>query len=1249
MNMRQIASGVAGRGVRKTVSASGRAPLTMVSVAALLLSGAVARAEPVGEPDNVCEGGAYVWTGANGAGWADPANWSGTDPEGDPVGGFPGTTKFDCAFIRVTGPAAPAISGAPDLFFDSVYVASKGSDGELSIVDGRVTVRTREGSDSGGHIVLGRGGGSGTLTIGDGGGAPHVETEQIEVQRPGDLLRIHSGVVDVTDVAFLLGGTTEILGSGQLRAAELELGSDATLTVDSNGPDAGIVAGELESAGTFSIRNGLVEVTGGTFVVEGTTEIIGNGQLATGWLDVSEDASVIVDTQAPGAAIAADEIWNEGNLLVQGGLVDVSGATILEGGATAILDQGQLRTQTLEVAAQAELTVDTQGAGAAIEAEELLSDGNIVVQGGLVDIEREAFLLRGTTQIIGNGELRTAWLEVDDGANVIVDTGNAETGIVAGDFVISGSQGTFEIRSGILSASDPDEHYPYIEDRKVVVGGGDEQAILRSSPTSADADKGRGGLNIGGTGAVEVLRNGTLEVGDVILDDTASLIFNGGQNGKAFAASISGTGSVALRQGALTLSGANTYTGLTRIDGALTLAGKGTLGAGTVALNGTLRFDRDEPLVFANAISGSGAIVHSRGNTTFTAANAYTGGTRIDGTVTLAGKGTLGTGAVAIDGTLRFNRDEPLIFANSVSGAGKIVHSKGNTTFTGNGTYSGTAVIDAGTVTFQGSLPQASVELNNGLLRANGRLSRVTVNAGGILQGAASAPDQVNIGTLVVNGGTVQPGNSPGTLRVGSYTQAGGSIVFERGDLIEVVGGVNGNGKAVLSKGADGSPIVITLTEGVENYVYGTTYTFVTAEGGVSFSSPDAVVVQETPRLFTRFETAAVGVDGQFYLVRDQSLAAQQSLNPTQQGVARVLEASLSGGPAGGSAVYNRIISAREDQLPAVSLALSQLTGEVHASLQGRLIEDGRHVRDAVVARTRGALSDAPTGQSVQATSGGNLAIWGQVYGSKGHLGTTAGTGSLSHTNGGFILGGDARISDNWRAGIAGGYSQSDVKLDSLLSSAKVDNYNLALYAGAQWGPVGLRFGAANTWHRISTSRDLNVADLGLFDLRRADYDARTLQLFAEAGYAIALDPVTVEPFVNLAYVDYRSDSFRERDMGLGSALWSRSSSQRTGFSTLGLRVSTDVKTETARAKVSGTLGWRYAFGDVQPGNTFSFNTPATFYTGGAPIQRNALVAGVEAEADITDVTSIAVSYTGQFGRRAFDHGIKAALSVKLN
>ncbi|MNT35630.1 Extracellular serine protease precursor [compost metagenome] len=101
-----------------------------------------------------------------------------------------------------------------------------------------------------------------------------------------------------------------------------------------------------------------------------------------------------------------------------------------------------------------------------------------------------------------------------------------------------------------------------------------------------------------------------------------------------------------------------------------------------------------------------------------------------------------------------------------------------------------------------------------------------------------------------------------------------------------------------------------------------------------------------------------------------------------------------------------------------------------------------------------------------------------------------------------------------------------------------------------------------------------------------------------------------------------------------------------TGFSTLGLRGKTTFTVNGTDMIVKGTVGWRYAVGDVRPTVTQSFTGGSAFEISGAPIARNQAVLDLGVGARISRNTTVGLSYNGQFASGMTDQGVLGSVSI---
>ena len=157
------------------------------------------------------------------------------------------------------------------------------------------------------------------------------------------------------------------------------------------------------------------------------------------------------------------------------------------------------------------------------------------------------------------------------------------------------------------------------------------------------------------------------------------------------------------------------------------LGGAGTVVTGAAAATPLLLTSfPNRTNLFAGTITGDRA-VQTDGDYTFSGINSYTGGTIICscGTLRLGDGGTTGSilGNVQNDGTLVFNRSDSYGFAGIISGTGALVQAgTGVTDLTGINSYSGATMVNAGTLSVNGSI--ADLVADHGQCRRHARRHR---------------------------------------------------------------------------------------------------------------------------------------------------------------------------------------------------------------------------------------------------------------------------------------------------------------------------------------------------------------------------------------------------------------------------------------------------------------------------------------------------------------------------------------------
>lgn len=622
---------------------------------------------------------------------------------------------------------------------------------------------------------------------------------------------------------------------------------------------------------------------------------------------------------------------------------------------------------------------------------------------------------------------------------------------------------------------------------------------------------------------------------------------------------------------------------------------------------------------------GQGRVTLVEGGRLVSAGNVYLGSHNVQSVGTLnigAAAGAAAAAAGIIEApeigfgpgaaTLVFNHtDTAHAFSTGLvstpDGTHLIDHIAGTTIFTGDGAgFTGTTEIRGGrlVVSGPGNLGGKTNVRAMGTLGGTGTLASVTVGDGAIISPGDTEGD---IATLSVAGDIAF--ESGAVYRVEVDPQDG-----SRSDLIHATGTATLNGGSVLHLGLLG------------DYRPSDTWTILTADEGVN----------------GRFD----GVSSSFaYLDPTLSYDAQNVyLNLTRNDVAFCIagmsanqcatgEAVESAG--GGNLLFDAVIALDE---AGAARAFDLLSGEVHGSIRSALTDESRFVREAVSARMRLAAAAPADGAA------GTQAGWGRFYGARGRIDGNGNAGRIDRSTAGLLTGADAAVGETGRLGILAGYSHSSFHLDDRASSAATDNIHLGLYGGAEWNALRLSGGLAHSWHDITTDRTVEFSDLGE-DLA-ADYGARTLQIFGEAARPFDTTNGTAEAFAALAHVRLTSKAFSER--GGAAALSSGGETLDTTFATLGLRTASQLSLSSLPATVVGTLGWRHAFGNVEPTATHEFAGGTPFTVTGIPIERNVVIIEAGLNLDLSASAAFGVSYHGQIGSRTRDHGLNATFSVRF-
>ncbi|MEY5503233.1 autotransporter-associated beta strand repeat-containing protein [Salmonella enterica subsp. enterica serovar Corvallis] len=494
------------------------------------------------------------------------------------------------------------------------------------------------------------------LELNTGGTFDNAISGSGQVVKSGDETLTLSGANSYTGGTLISGGTlvasnVEALGTGDVT-------DNATLELNTGGDFDNAISGSgqvVKSGDETLTLSGSNTYTGGTLISGGT--LVATNVEALGSGDVTDDATLELNTGGTfdNAISGSGQVVKSGDdVLTLSGANSYSGGSLISGGTLVATNVEALGTGDVTNNAVLELntggTFDNaiSGSGQVVKSGDetlTLSGANSYTGGTLIS---GGTLVASNVEALGTGD-------VTDNAVLELNTG--------GDFdnAISGSG--------------------------QVVKSGDETLTLSGSNTYT------GGTLISG-GTLVASNVEALGTGDVTNDAVLEL-----NTGGTFDNAISGSGQVVKSgDDVLTLSGANSYTGGTLISGGTLVASNvEALGTGDVTNDAVLELNTGGD--FDNAISGSGKVEKSGdGTLTLSGSNTYRGGTTISGGTLLASNvEALGTGDVTNNATLELNTGGD--FDNAISGSGQVVKSGGDTlTLSGNNSYTGGTLISDGTL-----------------------------------------------------------------------------------------------------------------------------------------------------------------------------------------------------------------------------------------------------------------------------------------------------------------------------------------------------------------------------------------------------------------------------------------------------------------------------------------------------------------------------------------------------------------------
>ncbi len=790
------------------------------------------------------------------------ATWSGTDGQWGSTGNWSlgeGTTVITADTLNGSGQVTTCASL---VFNGSSGTASRTI--SLGGVQRTVTGITFTSAPGANAFTFNSGGSGGSLRIGEAGIVNNDDDSQVFncniVLRSPQRWSIGTGGLSVA-------GTIDT-GAGNLLIIE----GNGTATLSGQIFDSGGLA--KDGSGTLTISNSGNAYTGGTWIHAGTLAL-GNSNVIPSASNVVVDGGILnIDGYSD---VVASLTLQNGTVSGTTGVLSSSSFDLRNGTVTANLgDAGILSkstTGTVVLSGSNSYTGGTTINGGVLQfaaTSAIPTSGNITINsGGILQASGAYSQVGGTTGWlasgkIGNTSAGTIALIQDEGGINMAGYANLSLGAIGNVtytgtltpenniYRLGGGGGTLTVNSNLVDSSS----------RSLVVGSGSGGIVILAGTGdnySGGTTVSAGTLQLGNAsalgstlGQMNVASGATLNVngytvtigslsGQGVVSLPGGKLFIGANNGSTtFSGTISGAGQLEkIGGGTLSLSGSNTYGGITTISGGTLQIGgggnAGSLGSNSVVNNADLWFNRSDNITVSNAISGSGNVQQKgAGILTLSASNAYAGTTTVaSGTLKLANAWALGTiaagtmvqngGALDLNG-LNIGNEALTIIGGGSGGNGALINGNSSATAVFNGpvTLGGYATVGgSGNITLNGIMNYGSYAFtktgSNSLTFTGpqiwGNNATATVETGTLsyqLAASMTATVGTNTPSLYINAGDVVNVNAANcdpftdgaapTQHVQIINNTGGSFNLTAGTVS--LAGISGGGSTTVQGGA---------------------------------------------------------------------------------------------------------------------------------------------------------------------------------------------------------------------------------------------------------------------------------------------------------------------------------------------------------------------------------------------------------------------------------------------------------------
>ncbi|SDR47182.1 autotransporter domain-containing protein [Pseudovibrio sp. Tun.PSC04-5.I4] len=1115
----------------------------------------------------------------------------------------------------------------------------------------------------------------------DGAGDIYFEEGTTRLTSNNKLFRGKMNVDEGANVEFI---TTNSAGNGQFEFTGGSITAIGSTTINGDilvvdGPESSDANFISTSSGNFVLAGDISGTGAIRFAGNGTTTLTGNNSW-TGGTDI--DGTEVIFSSSLNLGSSAIEL-NNGHLTFNGStatitnLIDLDGTSAIEVGSGDILaiDNDISGSGRLKKLGTGLLVLDGSGSNFSggldlaegtvqFEAAANIGSGTIIYYGG--DL---IFVSGSDTSIANNFEMHNdGTLDVIAGRTLTL-TGNIIDGSSAGALTI-GFGGTVDLQgsntfSGGLIVQ---------EDSSVVFS--DSDRLGSGTVTLSNGNllyTGSSNVNFSNLSLASSTSN-TIDIDDIAVDieissnlsGSGSLLLDGGNSNTLSGTNGSWTGDLSLTDTELRFSSAeNVGNGngtITLNSSFLTFTGGSTVTLSDVVFSGAgNEVSATDSIGIINIMSGLTGADQIKftgpGEVNLLGDNSgYSADIEIDsGSVGLEGFSTsaIGSGNVILNGgrlsylgTSAEAVDTTTLQVSNAANAIDIANLGAALTWTGNaspggGTFekdgAGTLILSDGTKDLQ------TTTINGGTLQIGASSADtselggdLTINSDGTLAGFGTVD-----GTVSLNGGTISPGASFGSITLGTLdaTATGGTLDIEVG-YDASTGGRSVDQILIAAGGsADLTNIALSLTPvmGPNPIRIGDEFVIIDSP------STTGTFLSVSHDMFMLDVNVLYGIPGEpedvaIQFIRSSNNFESLATTRNQYAVTSALDTTNETGD-----LFSQLAPLTNVQIGAL---LDPLSGEINASTRAILLADSRFVRQVVndrLYKAHSAFTDEVDDEDTSTRRVGPYAMWGQVYGSWGEFFSDGNARTTGRSVGGLLVGVDASVYDMMQVGVFTGFGRTSVNISSIDASSDSDTYTVGAYSSINpIDAVQLRGGVAGTWYSITTDRDINFAPE---ERLTSDQSAGSLQVFGELGYTFSNAYGNLEPFAGIAYAYLSGPGFNET--GGVAALKADSQSNDLTFVTLGTRGEFDLSNYLyGDTRFVGMAAWQYSTADTLDYTQSFIDSGNPFTVASVPIARNVALLEVGLESNLASNIQFNLNYYGLLADEAVDHGVNARLFI---